>query len=76
MNKRLENVLERVKDWPEERQRDVAQLLDEIEEAGTEVYRLSDEERRLAEDGLEQAERGAFVSDAEMDAFWNRNKRS
>lgn len=76
MNKRLEHVLKRVKSWPEERQRDVAQLLDEIEQAGTGVYPLSDGERRLVEDGLEQAKRGAFISDAEMDAFWNRNKRS
>lgn len=75
MNKRLEYVLERVKGWPEERQRDVAQLLDEVEQAGTDVYRLSDEERRLVEVGLDQAKRGEFVSDADMDAFWNRNKR-
>ncbi len=51
-------------------------MLDEIERAGVDVYQLSDEERRLMQVGLDQAERGEFVSDAEMEAFWNRNKRS
>ena len=76
MIKPLEHVLERVKTWPEERQRDLARLLDEVEQAGTEVYPLSEDERRLVDEGLEQAKRGDFVSDAGMDSFWNRNKRS
>ena len=36
----------------------------------TGVYRLTDEERASIREGLEQARRGEFVSDAEMDAFW------
>lgn len=75
MIKPLEHVLERVKTWPEERQRDLARLLDEVEQAGTEVYHLSEDERRLVDVGLDEAKRGAFVSDKAMDVFWNRNKR-
>ena len=46
-----------------------------MEHCGTDVYRLSDDEREMVEVGLEQAKRGEFVSDADMAAFWNRNRR-
>ena len=71
----LENVLERVKSWPEQRQEDAARILEAMEQSGTEVYRLSDGERALVEVGLEQANRGDFVSDADMDVFWIRNRK-
>lgn len=71
----LENVLERVKSWPKQRQEDAARILEAMEQSGTEVYRLSDGERALVEVGLEQANRGDFVSDADMDVFWNRNRK-
>jgi hypothetical protein len=76
MNKPLEDVLDRIKTWPQERQDDVARLLADVEHAGTDVYRLSDEERQAVAVGLDQAKRGNFVSDADMAAFWNRNKRA
>lgn len=44
-------------------------MLDEIERAGINVYQLSDQERRLVQVGLDQAKRGEFVPDAEMEAF-------
>jgi predicted transcriptional regulator len=74
MNKKLEDVLDRVQHWPEERQQDAARLLEAMELSGTTVYQLTDEERAAVEVGLEQAKRGQFVSDAEMEAFWNRNR--
>jgi hypothetical protein len=43
-----------------------------MEDSGTEVYQLSDEERLLVDDGLDQANRGQFVSDDDMGKFWNR----
>jgi predicted transcriptional regulator len=33
---------------------------------------MDDEERAAIEEGLEQARRGEFVPDDEMDAFWKR----
>jgi hypothetical protein len=36
------------------------------------VYVMDDEERAAVEEALEQARRGEFVSDDEMDAFWKR----
>ena len=74
MSKTLEEILERVKSWPKERQDDAARVLEALEQSGTDVYQLSDEERAAVEVGLEQARRGEFVSDADMEAFWNRNR--
>ena len=45
-----------------------------MEQSGTGVYRLSDDEQSAIEVGLAEAERGEFVSDADMAAFWNRNR--
>lgn len=67
------SVLDRVQHWPEERRREAERLLEAMEQAGAEVYRLSDEERRLIDEGLREALRGEFVSDGEMDKFWSRH---
>lgn len=45
MTHQLSEVIERVKTWPAWRQDDAAYLLEMLEESGTSVYRLSDEER-------------------------------
>ena len=34
---------------------------------------MTDEERAAVREGLEQARRGEFVSDEEMEAFWKRH---
>ena len=44
-------------------------LAREIESRRMGVYVMSDEERAAVREGLEQARRGEFVSDEEMDAF-------
>ena len=80
MNKSLEDVLERVKSWPEQRQQDAARVLEAhvlgtMERTGLAPHEVTDEERAAIEIGLEQAKRGEFVSDADMDAFWNRNRK-
>ena len=49
-------------------------MIEAMEESGTEVYHLSDEERLLVDEGLEQAKRGQFVADADMEKFWNRHR--
>ena len=73
MTKQLQELMERVKKWPQWRQRDVVHLLQRMEKSGTEIYHLSDEERELIDEGLEQADRGEFVSDENMQKFWNRH---
>jgi hypothetical protein len=74
MDKTLDAALERIRSWPPDRQEDLVRMLDEIEASGVAVYDMSDEEERLVRVGLEQAERGEFVSDNDMAAFWRRNQ--
>ena len=68
------SVLERAQHWPKERRREAERLLEAMEHAGTEVYRLSDEERQLVEEGLAESLRGDLVPDDEMEAFFNRHR--
>jgi predicted transcriptional regulator len=59
-------LLERVRHWPIEDQRELADYARVIEARRTGLYRLSNEERRAVEEGLAEADRGEFVSDAEI----------
>lgn len=68
----IKSVLESVHSWPAEDQEELAELAREIEARRTGVYIMSDEERAAVRQGLEQARRGEFVSDEEMDAFWKK----
>jgi hypothetical protein len=70
----LEAAIEKVKGLSEERQRYVAHVLEQIVEAGDDVYQLSEEERRLVREGLDDLDAGRIVTDAEMDAFWRRHR--
>jgi predicted transcriptional regulator len=65
-------VLESVRSWPQQDQEELAELAREIEAHRTGIYVMSDEERAAVREGLNQASRGEFVSDDEMDAFWKR----
>jgi hypothetical protein len=69
----LEKAMERVKTWPEARQKDVLSVLEVMEQSGTSVYTLTDDERTAVQVGIDQANRGEFVSDSDMEAFWRRN---
>ena len=69
------SVLDRARRWPEARRREAERLLEAMEHAGTEVYRLSEEERRLVEEGLAESLRGDLVPDAEMEAYFNRHAK-
>ncbi len=73
MIKALEKAIEKVKALPEDQQRYAAHLLEQIASAD-EVYRLTDEERRLVLEGLADLDAGRIVPDAEMDAFWQRHR--
>ena len=68
----IEAVLERVRQWPKERQQDAAEVLLEIERQDTSRYRLTDaqakEVARIQRDIREG--RGAFATDEEMAALW------
>jgi predicted transcriptional regulator len=68
----IDQVLERVKTWPPERQEEAVHVLLEMEAEVTGVYQLSDEERAAIEEGMAQARRGEFASDEEVAALFDR----
>jgi predicted transcriptional regulator len=65
-------VLESVRSWPQRDQEELVEIACEIEARRTGVYVMSDEERAAVREGLDQARRGKFVPDDEMDAFWKK----
>jgi predicted transcriptional regulator len=71
----IKAVLDRVLTWPPARQQDAADMLLWLEAKEGELYHATAEEQVAIEEGLAQAERGEFVSDGEMDAFWKRRIR-
>jgi predicted transcriptional regulator len=72
MNKITETILDRIADWPEEAQQEVMQAVVDIEAKHFGVYRLSDDERTAVREGLAQAERGEFVPDNVVEAYFNK----
>jgi predicted transcriptional regulator len=63
-------VWENVRSWPQEDQEEIVKIAREIEARRNGVYVMNDEERAAEREGLEQARRGEFMSDEEMDTFW------
>jgi hypothetical protein len=72
-NEQIDAVLERVRGWPPERQAYAVEVLQLIEAQGTQPIQVSDEEWAAIQEGNAQAERGEFVSDADMAAFFRRH---
>jgi len=68
----IDAVLESVRSWPEQDQEELIELAREIEARRSGVYVMTDEERAAVQEGLDQARRGEFVPDDEMNAFWKR----
>ncbi len=71
----VDAVLDRVRTWPPERQEDAARVLLQMEEAGTEVYQLSEEELADIEEGLKEIERGEVATEEEVAALFSRIRR-
>ena len=63
MTKILEDAIEKVRRLPEDRQAYVAEVLEQIASAGSGLFVVPDEHRAEVLEGLEQAERGEFVSE-------------
>jgi hypothetical protein len=70
--KDLEEVMERVRHWPKERQEDAAEILREMERQDASDYRLTDaqteEVERIPREIREG--RGSFATDEQMAALW------
>ena len=74
MSTKLENVIESLRALPVSKQNDLAELIMSLTGMQPKTYALNDEERKAVEIGLQQAERGEFVGDDAMAAFWSRPK--
>ena len=70
--KDLEELIERVRHWPKERQEDAAEVLLEMERQDVSRYRLTDaqaqEVARIQRDIRDG--RAAFATDEQMAALW------
>ena len=67
----LEKAIEKVRELPEAEQDALATLL--ITESENAPIELDEETRTAIREGLEQARRGEFVPDKEIDALWKRH---
>lgn len=74
MNKTAEKILDRIADWPEEAQEELVQAIVDIEARHFGIYRLSDDERAAVREGLAQAERGEFVPDDVIAAYFSKHR--
>ena len=72
MMKILEDAIEKVRKLPEERQAYVAEVLEQIAAAGSDLFTVPEEHRAAVLEGLEQAERGEFMNDDDMAALWRK----
>lgn len=70
--KNLEQLMERVRHWPRERQEDAAEILLEMERQDSSGYRLTDAQaQEVARIQLEIREgRATFATDEQMAALW------
>jgi predicted transcriptional regulator len=66
-------VLDRVRTWPEERQAYAAEILMLVEAQNQSQAQVTDEEWAAIQEGNAQAERGEFVKDEDMAAFYKRH---
>lgn len=72
----LQAIFERIRSWPSERQDEAAAILLALEaEAEDEPIELTDEDWADLNEGLAEADRGEFVPDHEMKAFFKHHRR-
>jgi predicted transcriptional regulator len=75
MNARLKEVLDRAEKWPEERQRELAEIAAEIDrEVAEGVYYPTVDELRAIEEGLAAIERGDIATDEQVRAVFAKNR--
>jgi hypothetical protein len=68
MNQHTKDILNRVENWPEEDQAELAEIAREIEARRTGVYVLNDDEKAA----IKAALRTGIASEEEVAAFWKR----
>jgi len=69
MSPGTKTLLERIQSWPIGDQEELADVAREIESRRSGVYRLSDEERIAVRAGMDDARRGDFATEEEIEEF-------
>ena len=72
MSKLLEQAIAKARTLPEEEQDALGAVLLSMAEDDRTIVQLDDETRAAIREGLEQARRGEFVPDEEIQALWKR----
>jgi hypothetical protein len=72
MTKTAKQLLERVFSWPEEDQEELAEVAREIEARRSGMYEPTPDEEAAIRQGIAELDRGEWVSEDEMRAFWKR----
>jgi hypothetical protein len=68
----IEAVFERVRSWPQHRQKDVLNILLEMERQGKDLYQLSEEEKADLDEAEREIVRGEVASEEDVEAVLNR----
>jgi hypothetical protein len=71
----IEEIFERVRTWPPERQEDAAQVLLRLEQQNSAVQELTEEDWADLEEALAEAEREEPVPDEEVKALFDRYRK-
>ncbi len=71
----MEKALAAVKHWPPDRQEEAAELLLALDQLGPDPYRANADELRAIDEALEQAGRGEFASEVEVQAAFKRFRK-
>ena len=72
MIKVLEDATEKVRRLPEDQQAYVAEILEWIAAAGSDLFVVPESHRAAVLEGLAAAERSEYVSDEEMASLWKK----
>jgi hypothetical protein len=73
MTKLLEQAIAKARELPDAEQDALALTIMALTEGDGSVLPIDDETRAAILEGLEQARRGAFVPDEEIEALWKRH---
>src|SRR4051794_38838159 len=68
----ITEVLERVRTWPQKRQQEAVQVLLEMEQQDSTLFRLTPEQVEDVKIGLAEADRGVFATEAGMGRTWRK----
>jgi hypothetical protein len=72
MPKNTQELLKRIEALPPEDQDELAEVVREIEARRTGTYEPTSEEEAAIREGLAELDRGRWVSEEDMRAFWKR----